>query len=93
MSYYRKEETKYAKLLLQSLPDSHDQLIMNLTNNILIEYLVFNDVATFVLEEKNRRKNKEDRQASFQQAKVLTMMKGRLIEHRPSGSYSHDKSK
>lgn len=66
---------------------------MNLTNNILIEYLVFNDVATFVLEEKNRRKNKEDRQASFQQAKVLTMMKGRSIEHRPSGSYSHDKSK
>lgn len=66
MSNYRKDETKYAKFLLKSLSDSHDQLIMNLTKNILMEYLVFNDVATFVLEEKNKRKNKEDRQASFQ---------------------------
>ena len=43
------EETGRAKLLLQSLPNSYDQLIVNLMNNILRKYLVFDDVVTFVL--------------------------------------------
>ena len=55
------EEIECAELLLQSLPNSYDQLIINLTNNMLTEYLVFNNVAAFVLEEKSRRKNKKDR--------------------------------
>ncbi|KAK0597583.1 hypothetical protein LWI29_026719 [Acer saccharum] len=55
------EENERAELLLQSLPDSYDQLIINLTNNILVEYLVFDDVAATVLEEESRHKNKEDR--------------------------------
>jgi hypothetical protein len=53
------EESEHAELLLQSLPDLDDQLIINLTNNILTNYLVFDDVAAAILEEENRRKNKE----------------------------------
>jgi len=46
------EENERVELLLQSLPDSYDQLIINLTNNILSDYLVFDDVAAAILEEK-----------------------------------------
>ncbi|KAF2294513.1 hypothetical protein GH714_012115 [Hevea brasiliensis] len=56
---YHIAENERAELLLQSLPDSYDQLIINLTNNILTDYLVFNDVAAAVLEEESRRKNKK----------------------------------
>jgi hypothetical protein len=48
------EENGRAELLLQSLPNSYDQLIINLTNNILSNYLVFDDVAATILEEENR---------------------------------------
>ncbi|KAH9681067.1 Integrase catalytic domain-containing protein [Citrus sinensis] len=58
------EENKRAELLLQSLPDSYDQLIINLTNNNLADSLVFDDVAASVLNEESRQKNKENRQAS-----------------------------
>nr|GFA27743.1 RNA polymerase beta chain, chloroplastic [Tanacetum cinerariifolium] len=34
-----------AEILLQSLPDSYDQVIINLTINVLSDYLVFDDVA------------------------------------------------
>ena len=58
-------ESDRVKLLLQSLPDSYDQFIINLTNGILPDFLVFEDVASIVLEEEDRRKNKEDRLASL----------------------------
>ena len=54
------EERERAELLLQSLLDSYDQLIINLTNNILSNYLVFDDVVATILEEENRRINKGD---------------------------------
>ena len=55
------EENERAELLLQSLPDSYDQLIINLTNNILLDYLVFDDVVAVILEEENRRKKKRQK--------------------------------
>ena len=58
------EENERAKLLLQSLPDSYDQLIINLTNNNQADNLVFDDVAASVLNKESRRKSKEDRQVS-----------------------------
>ncbi|GJU46168.1 retrovirus-related pol polyprotein from transposon TNT 1-94 [Tanacetum coccineum] len=48
-----------AEILLQSLPDSYDQVIINLTSNVLSDYLVFDDVAAAILEEENRRNNRE----------------------------------
>jgi hypothetical protein len=45
------EENECAKLQLQSLPDLYNQLIINLTNNILIDYLVFDDVTIVTLKE------------------------------------------
>ena len=90
---HRIEENERAELLLQSLPDSYDQLIINLTNNILVEYLVFDDVAAAVLEEESRRKNKEDRSKSSQQAEALTMTRGRSTKRGPSGSRNHYKKK
>ncbi|KAJ0082955.1 hypothetical protein Patl1_10294 [Pistacia atlantica] len=53
-----------AEILFQSLPDSCNQLIINLTNNVLTNYLVFDEVAVAILEEESKRKNKEDRSAS-----------------------------
>ena len=38
-------------------------------------------------------KNKENRKASSQQAKTLSMTRGRSTEHGPSGSHNHDRSK
>ncbi|KAJ0039871.1 hypothetical protein Pint_26812 [Pistacia integerrima] len=81
-----------AKILFQSLPDSYDQLIINLTNNVLIDYLVFDEVAAAVLEEESRRKNKEDRSASSQQAEALLMTRGRSMERGSSGSHNHGRS-
>ena len=82
-------ESERAELLLQSLPDSYDQLIINLTNGILSDSLIFEDVASAVLEEEeDRRKNKEDRLASSQQTEALTMMRGCS-----SGSQNHGRSK
>ena len=57
-------ESEHTELLLQSLPDLYDQLIINLINGILSNSLVFEDVASGVLEEEDMRKNKEDRLTS-----------------------------
>jgi len=73
------EENEHAELLLQSLPDSYDQLIINLTNNILLDYSVFDDVAAAILEEENRCKNKGDKNSS-NQANALLMSRGRSAE-------------
>ncbi|KAH9699937.1 hypothetical protein KPL71_024548 [Citrus sinensis] len=87
------EENERAELQLQSLPDSYDQLIINLMNNNIADSLVFDDVATSVLNEESRRKNKENRQASSQQAEALLVTRGRSMERGPSGSHNHGRSK
>ncbi|KAH9649806.1 hypothetical protein KPL70_026120 [Citrus sinensis] len=87
------EENEHAELLLQSLPDSYDQLIINLTNNNPVESLVFDDVAASVLNEENWRKNKENRQASSQQAEALSVTRGISTERGPSGSQNQGRSK
>ncbi|KAH9654151.1 hypothetical protein KPL70_027652 [Citrus sinensis] len=87
------EENERAELLLQSLPDSYDQLIINLTNNNPADSLIFDDIAASVLNEESRRKNKENRQASLQQAEALSVTRGRSTERGPSGSQNHGRSK
>ena len=59
------EDHECAEFILQSLLDSYDQLIVNLTNNNLADSLVFDDVAASVLNKERRRKNKENRQENF----------------------------
>ncbi|KAL0561700.1 hypothetical protein IC582_002140 [Cucumis melo] len=90
---YKIEPNERAELLLQSLPDSYDQLVINLTNNILIDYLSFDDVVAAVLEEENRRKNKEDKLVTLQQAEALTVTRGRPLERNSSGSKNQRRSK
>ncbi|KAH9779098.1 Integrase catalytic domain-containing protein [Citrus sinensis] len=87
------EENERAELLLQSLPDSYDQLIINLMNNNPMDSLVFDDVAASVLNEESRRKNKENRQASSHQTEALSVTRGRSTERDPSGSQNHGRSK
>ena len=60
-SNYGIVENECAELLLQSLPDSYDQLIINITNKNIADSLSFDDVADAILEEESRHKNKEDR--------------------------------
>lgn len=81
------EPNERAELLLQSLPDSYDQLIISLTNNKLTEELIFDDIAAAVLEDESRRNNKEDKTASSHQAEALAVMSGRSGERGPSGSH------
>ncbi|KAH9670424.1 hypothetical protein KPL70_016984 [Citrus sinensis] len=90
---YNIEENERAELLLQSLLDLYDQLIINLTNNNPVDSLVFDDVAASVLNEESRRKNKENRQASSQQAEALSVMRGRSTKRGPSGSQNHGRLK
>jgi len=86
------EENECAELLLQSLPDSYDQRIINLTNNILLDYLIFDDVAAAILEEENTCKNKGDRNSS-NQAEALLVSRGRSTERGSSGSQRQGRSK
>ncbi|KAE8725167.1 Eukaryotic translation initiation factor 3 subunit E [Hibiscus syriacus] len=48
---------------------------------------------TVVLQEENRRKNKEDIQVNLQQVEALTMMRGRSTERGQSSSHKHGRSK
>ncbi|GJT06832.1 retrovirus-related pol polyprotein from transposon TNT 1-94 [Tanacetum coccineum] len=82
-----------AEILLQSLPDSYDQVIINLTSNVLTDCLVFDDVAASILEEENRRNNREDRQTSSRQVEALAVTRGGSMEPGSSGSHNHAKSK
>lgn len=52
---YKVNENKHAKLLLQSLSNSYDQLVINLTKCAKTS-LIFNDVAAYVLKEEMRYK-------------------------------------
>ena len=90
---YKIEPSECAELLLQSLPDSYDQLVINLTNNILKDYLNLNDIAVAILEGENRRKNKEDKLVSSQQVGELAVVRGRSMERGSSGSQNHGRSK
>lgn len=58
-----------------------------------MDSLIFDDVATFVLNEESRRKNKEDILVSSQQAEALSVTRGRSTERGPSGSQNHGRSK
>ena len=92
-SDFKIAENERAELLLQSLPDSYDQLIINITNNNVGDSLHFDDVAGAILEEESRRKNKEERSESSKQTEALTMMRGRSTERGSSGSQNHGRSK
>ncbi|RDX70842.1 hypothetical protein CR513_49869, partial [Mucuna pruriens] len=84
-------ENERAELLLQSLPDSYDQLIINIKNNN-VGYLSFDDVVGAILEEESRQKNKEERLESSKQVEALMVMRGRSTERGSSGSQNHYRS-
>ncbi|RDX64736.1 hypothetical protein CR513_56670, partial [Mucuna pruriens] len=86
-------ENERAELLLQSLPDSYDQLIINITNNNIDGNLHFEDVAGAILEEESREENKEDRLKNMEQAKDLTMTRGRSTKRCSKGCQNHGRSK
>jgi len=73
-------ENERAELLLQSLPDSYDQPIINIINNNIADTLHFDDVTGAILEEESRRKNKKERSESSKQAEDLTITRGRSTE-------------
>ena len=62
-------------------------------NNNLADSLVFNDIVASELNKESRQKNNEDRQASSQQAKALSVTRGRSTKRDPSESYNHGRSK
>jgi hypothetical protein len=69
------------KLLLQSLPNLYEQVIINLTNNILTDYLSFDNVVIVVLKEENKCKNKKkNRVNNSHEVEELLISKGRSIE-------------
>ncbi|KAK9002848.1 hypothetical protein V6N11_060426 [Hibiscus sabdariffa] len=78
---YKIEQQERVELVLQSLSDSYDQLIINLKNIIFTGHLVFDDVVAVILEEENWHKNKEDKQGNMQQIEALTVMRGRSTKH------------
>src|ERR1043165_1029333 len=86
-------ENERAELLLQSLPDSYDQLVINITNNNIVDRLSFNDVVGVFLEEESRRKNKEDRRESSKQIEALTMTRAKSTERGPNGTQNYGRSK
>nr|GEU60287.1 retrovirus-related Pol polyprotein from transposon TNT 1-94 [Tanacetum cinerariifolium] len=62
-------------------------------NNVLSDYLVFDEVVIVILEEENRRNNNEDKKISSRQVKASMVTRGRSMEPGSSGSHNHDKSK
>ena len=93
VSDYTIAENERAELLLQSLPDSYDQLIINITNNNIAAHVAFDVVASAILEEESRCKNKEDRSESLKQVEALSVIKGRSMERDSSGSHSQSRSR
>ncbi|GJW93196.1 gag-pol polyprotein [Tanacetum coccineum] len=87
------EPQERVEILLQSLPDSYDKVIINLASNVLADYLVFDDVVATILKEENRRNNREDMQTSSRQVEALVVTRGRSMELSSSGSHNHGKSK
>ena len=55
---YKVAVNECAKLLLQSLLDSYDQLIIKSTNNVLAEYPSLDDMIVAILEEESRCRDK-----------------------------------
>jgi len=53
-------ETHYVNDMGSSLPDSYDQLLINITNNNVVDMFHIDYVTTAIIEEKFRRKNKEE---------------------------------
>ncbi|GKA47032.1 gag-pol polyprotein [Tanacetum coccineum] len=84
------EPQERTEILLQSLPDSYGQVIINLTSNVLSDYLVFDDVAAAILEEENRCNNREDMQTSSKQVEALVVTRGRSMEPGSSRSHNHE---
>ena len=93
VSDYKIVKNEHAELLLQCLPDLYDQLIINITNNNIVDSLSFDDVVGAILEEESRRKNKEDRLENSKQAEALSVTRGRSIERESNGSHDQSRSK
>nr|GEU54557.1 Gag-Pol polyprotein [Tanacetum cinerariifolium] len=51
---------------------------------------LFNDVVVAILDEENRRTNREDRQTSSRQVEALVVKRGRSMEPDSSGSHNHE---
>ncbi|GJZ10826.1 gag-pol polyprotein [Tanacetum coccineum] len=83
------EPQERAEILLQSLPNLYVHIIISLTSNVLLDYLVFDDVAVDILEEENRHNNREDGQNNTRHVEALVVTKGRLMKHGSSGSHNH----
>lgn len=84
---------EHADLLLQSLLDLYDQLIINLTNKIPMDIQVFNDIVVDSMEEESQRKKKENRLTSLQQVKAIIVMRGRAQVGHSSKSRSKKNAK
>ncbi|GJR46586.1 hypothetical protein Tco_1314689 [Tanacetum coccineum] len=82
-----------AEILLHSLPDSYDQVIINLTSNFLTDCLVFDDVVASILEEQNRYNNRDDRQTNSRHVEALVVMRRRSMKPGSNRSHNHGKSK
>lgn len=83
---YKIKDHERAKILLQSLPNSYDHIIINLTKNIVYTKLVFKSVSTAIFYEESRWKNKGDVSTTSQQVKALAIIKGRWYQREPSRS-------
>ena len=69
------EDKECVELLLQSLLDLYDHLIISMANGAWKTMLVFNDVTVVILREESRRKNKENK-ISSQQTEALIISRG-----------------
>ncbi|WKA07622.1 hypothetical protein VitviT2T_025420 [Vitis vinifera] len=87
------EEKECVELLLQSLLDSYDHLIINVVNGAWETMLIFNDVVATTFEEEIRRKNKENKISPSQQTNALIIARGRSREHGSSESHKQNKPK
>ena len=87
------EEKECVELLLQSLLDSYDHLIINVVNGAWETMLIFNDVVATTFEEEIRRKNKENKISPSQQTNALIIARGRSRERGSSESHKQNKPK
>lgn len=77
-------KNEHAKILLQSLHDSYDKLIVNITNNNISNSLHFDDVDGAIIEEGSSLKNNKKIYLE-KQAKALVMTGGKSLERGSSG--------
>ena len=84
------DDEVYALILLSSLPDSWETLVVSLSNSAPNGVIIVNRVKDNIFNEETRRK---ELAISYNTKALVTEKQGRSKNRKPSSNYNHEKSR